>query len=115
MLSVRASMHNQKRKGTWCNEDLVSSSALIHEVDKMTAWFFKLPVAWMAVVIFAITYLVSAAVFWSATRFWTNNRSHLPDRGILSPIGLVFGLLVVFTAAQVWGDLERASNSVTSE
>jgi hypothetical protein len=34
---------------------------------------------------------------------------------MLSPIGVVFELLVVFTAAQVWGDLDRASNAVTSE
>jgi hypothetical protein len=27
-------------------------------------WFFALPVVWMAVVIFATTYLVAAAVFW---------------------------------------------------
>ena len=79
------------------------------------AWFFGLPVVWMAVVIFATTYLVAAAVFWCATRLWTNNRSHLPDRGMLSPLGVVFGLLVVFTVAQVGGNLEQASNSVTSE
>jgi Protein of unknown function (DUF4239) len=81
----------------------------------MSQRFFELPVVWMAVVIFATTYVVAAAVVWCATRFWDNKRGHLPDRGILSPIGVVFGLLVVFTAAQVWGDLERASNAVTSE
>src|SRR5262245_8388764 len=82
---------------------------------EMIAWLFELPVVWMAVVIFSTTFVVAAAVFWCATRFWGNKRDHLPDRGILSPIGLVFGLLVVFTAAQVWDDLERASNAVTSE
>ena len=78
-------------------------------------WLFGLPVVWMAVVIFATTYLVAAAVFWCATRLWTDKRSHLPDRGMLSPLGVVFGLLVVFTVAQVGGHLEQASNSVTSE
>src|SRR5262245_59201590 len=81
----------------------------------MAAWFFGLPVVWMAGVIFATTYLVAAAVFWCATRLWANNRSHLPDRGILSPIGVVFGLLVVFTAAEVGGNLAQASNAVTRE
>src|SRR5262245_30715070 len=81
----------------------------------MEARLLELPVVWMAVIIFAITYVVAAAVFWCATRFWHNKQGHLPDRGILSPIGLVFGLLVVFTAAQVWGELERAGDAVTSE
>jgi hypothetical protein len=33
----------------------------------------------------------------------------------LSPLGVVFGLLVVFTAAQVWADLERANSAVADE
>src|SRR5262245_20974394 len=81
----------------------------------MDAWFFGLPVVWMAGVIFDSTYLVATAVYWCVTRLWTNNGSHLPDRGILSPIGVVFGLLVVFTAVEVGGSLTQASNSVTSE
>jgi hypothetical protein len=34
---------------------------------------------------------------------------------MLSPLGVVFGLLVVFTVVQVGGHLEQASNSVASE
>jgi hypothetical protein len=37
------------------------------------------------------------------------------DPGLLSPLGVVFGLLIVFTAAQVWGDLERANGAVAEE
>jgi hypothetical protein len=61
----------------------------------MAAWFFELPVIWMAVVIFAATYVVAAAVFWVPQDSGATN-----NRGLLSPIGVVFGLLVVFTAAQ---------------
>ena len=30
--------------------------------------------------------------------------------GLLSPLGVIFGLFMVFTAAQVWTDNERAAN-----
>ena len=35
--------------------------------------------------------------------------------GILSPLGIIFGLFVAFVAAQVWGDSDRASAAVTRE
>jgi hypothetical protein len=40
------------------------------------------------------------------TRLAVNERFPVIDPVMLLPLGLVFGLLVVFTAAQVWGDLE---------
>jgi hypothetical protein len=43
------------------------------------------------------------------------DRSRVVDPGILSPLGVVFGLLVVFTAAQVWADLERVNSAVADE
>ena len=77
-------------------------------------WLLHLPMLWMGFVIFAIIYLLAAAVFWSATRL-IGDRGRLVDPGILSPLGVVFGLLIVFTAAQVWGDLERANSAVADE
>ena len=59
-------------------------------------------------------YAIAALVFWSATRS-TGDRSRLVDPGILSPLGVVFGLLIVFTAAQVWGDLAQANSAVADE
>ena len=53
-------------------------------------------------------------MFFSATKLFAN-RSRVVDPGILSPLGVVFGLLVVFTAAQVWADLERANSAVADE
>src|SRR5262249_36300687 len=35
--------------------------------------------------------------------------------GILSPLGTLFALFVVFTAAQVWSDTDRAKTAVTRE
>src|ERR1051326_7938817 len=77
-------------------------------------WLLHLPVLWMGFVIFAIVYLLAVVVFWGATKL-TGDRGRLVDPGILSPLGVVFGLLIVFTAAQVWGDLERANSAVADE
>jgi hypothetical protein len=74
-----------------------------------------LPVLWMALIIFASLYLIAAVVFWSATKLSGDRSGRLVDPGILSPLGVVFGLLVVFTAAQVWGNLERANSAVADE
>jgi len=68
----------------------------------------------MGLIIFGTAYLIAAVVFFCATRL-TSDRSRLVDPGILSPLGVVFGLLIVFTAAQVWGDLERANSAVAEE
>src|SRR5262245_41471106 len=81
----------------------------------MSGWLLDLPVSWMALVIFIITYLSAALVFWSATHLAGEGSGRLVDPGILSPLGVVFGLLVVFTAAQVWGALERANSAVADE
>jgi hypothetical protein len=80
----------------------------------MIEWFLHLPVVWMAFIIFAIIYLIAAVVFWSATKL-AGDHGRLVDPGILSPLGVVFGLLIVFTAAQVWGDLAQANSAVADE
>src|SRR5262249_5973086 len=77
-------------------------------------WLLHLPLLWMGPIIFAAAYSVAAVVYWVSTNL-TGDRSRLVDPGILSPLGVVFGLLIVFTAAQVWGDLERANTAVADE
>src|SRR5262245_23541729 len=79
----------------------------------MIEWLLHLPVLWMGLIIFVMTYFIAAIVFWSTTKFVGDRRA--VDPGILSPLGVVFGLLVVFTAAQVWDDLERARTAVAEE
>src|SRR5262245_58751718 len=80
----------------------------------MGEWLLHLSALWMGLVIFACTYVSAAIVFWSAEKL-IKERSRVVDPGILSPLGVVFGLLVVFTGAQVWGDLERARSAVADE
>jgi hypothetical protein len=79
----------------------------------MLEWLFHLPVVWMALAIFAGTYLIAAAVYWGTTTLGFKGK--VVEPALLSPLGVVFGLLVVFTASQVWGDLDRAGNAVASE
>jgi hypothetical protein len=80
----------------------------------MGEWLLHLPALWMGLTIFASTYVIAAAVFWCTGNF-IKDRTRVVDPGILSPLGVVFGLLVVFTGAQVWGDLERARSAVADE
>ena len=86
--------------------------------QQMSDWLHNLPVPWMALVIFGGVYLLAfviyAGVFAAATH--TRIRSFKAiSAGMLSPLGVVFGLFVVFTAAQVWSDSDRASTAVSRE
>lgn len=60
----------------------------------MSEWLLQLPVVWMALVIFAGTYFIAAVVSGGTTRLAVNERSRVIDPGMLSPLGLVFGLLL---------------------
>jgi hypothetical protein len=71
----------------------------------------------MAVVFFGIAYLVAAGIYALvielATKVHVHARSFSP--GMLSPAGTLFALFVVFTAAQVWSDNDRARAAVSQE
>jgi hypothetical protein len=58
----------------------------------MSDWLLNLPVLWMAVVIFAGTYLLAGLIHWIVM-----SRCFFP--GMLPPLGIIFGLLVGFIAA----------------
>jgi len=69
----------------------------------MGQWLLELPLFWMAAVVFAATYLVAGITYWVVTRLAAGNetgslafRSVSP--GMLPPLGIIFGLLVGFTA-----------------
>jgi hypothetical protein len=71
----------------------------------------------MAVLFFGSAYL-SAAVIYAVvvefpTTFWVRARAF--SASMLSPMGTLFALFVVFTAAQVWNDNDRASAAVAQE
>ena len=84
----------------------------------MSAWIHALPVGWMVVLVFGATYAAAAVLYAIALALGRSERgrkAHAMSPGLLSPLGVVFGLLVVFTGAQVWGDMDRARSSVNQE
>ena len=84
----------------------------------MIDWLHALPVGWMAFVVFVLTALVTGAIYWLVMALATGERARAfkaISPGMLSPLGIIFGLLVVFMAAQVWGDFDRATAAVDRE
>jgi len=84
----------------------------------MSDWFHNLPVVWMAPVVFGFTYLVSAAIYAVVMVVAVGERGRsfkAVSPGMLPPLGIIFGLFVGFTAAQVWSNSERASAAVDHE
>jgi hypothetical protein len=84
----------------------------------MSDWIHALPLGWMAVVIFVGTYLVAAAIYGLVMALATGDRARAfkgISPGLLPPLGILFGLLIAFVAAQVWGDLDRANGAVNHE
>lgn len=81
----------------------------------MSDWIHNLPIVWMAVVFFGLGYLVAALIYLLvlATRVHAHARTF--SSGMLSPLGMLFALFVVFTAAQVWTDNDQAHAAVTRE
>jgi hypothetical protein len=72
----------------------------------------------MALVIFGGVYLLAFVIYNGVLAAATHKRIRsfkAISAGILSPLGVVFGLFVVFTAAQVWTDSDRANTAVSRE
>ena len=84
----------------------------------MGDWLHALPVGWMAVVVFAATYLATAGIFWLVMALAKGDMAPAfkgVTPGMLPPLGIMFGLLIAFVAAEVWGDLDRAHAAVNRE
>src|SRR5688572_24067877 len=85
----------------------------------MGHWLLELPLFWMGVVIFAATYLAAGLVYWVITGLSANETRAVAFRslsaGMLPALGIIYGLLVGFTAAQVWADYDRAKLAVANE
>ena len=84
----------------------------------MSDWIHALPVGWMAVVVLGFTYLVTGAIYSLVMTLATGERARAfkgVSPGLLPPLGIIFGLLVAFVAAQVWGDVDRAHAAVNRE
>lgn len=84
----------------------------------MNNWVHDLPIGWLALVVFGFTYLIAAGILVLVTVLAKGERKaafKAFSPGMLSPLGIVFGLFVAFTAAQVWTDSERANTAVDRE
>ena len=84
----------------------------------MSDWIHYLPVPWMALVVFGFTYLLAAIILVAVTVLATAERAKsfkAVSPGILPVLGILFGLFVAFTAAQVWADNDHAGASVSRE
>jgi Protein of unknown function (DUF4239) len=84
----------------------------------MGDWFLNLPIRWMALVVFAATYLVAACVYLVVVRLAVGDRARAFKAfspGMLPPLGIIFGLLVGFVAVQAWNDFDRAKIAVSNE
>ena len=84
----------------------------------MSDWLHNLPVLLMALVVFGFTYLLAIAIFAIVAMFAKGERVasfKAISPGMLPVLGILFGLFVAFTAAQVWNDNDRAGAAVRSE
>jgi hypothetical protein len=62
----------------------------------MSDWLHNLPVVWMALVVFGVTYLVAAAIHAVVTVLAVGERARsfkAVSPGMLPPLGIIFGLL----------------------
>jgi hypothetical protein len=78
----------------------------------------NLPLLWMAVVVFAATYLLAAGIYWVVTRLAVNDRARAfkaVSPGMLPPLGILFALLVGFIAVEVWNNYDKAKVAVATE
>jgi hypothetical protein len=90
----------------------------MEDASMIDTWLHNLPIWQMAIVAFAASFLAGALIHVVTGRLAAgqHGRSWMTvSPGLLSPIGVIFGLLVAFTAAQVWNDTERATAAVATE
>jgi hypothetical protein len=72
----------------------------------------------MAIIVFGGTFLVTGAIYAIVMRLAMDGRGRsfkAVSPGLLPPLGIIFGLFVAFTAAQVWNDNERAQSAINRE
>jgi hypothetical protein len=77
-----------------------------------------LPFGWSIVILFAGTLIVAAGIYFAVLRLargdWGPALKGVSP-GMLPPLGLVFGLIVGFLVAGLWGDLSDARAAVNRE
>ncbi len=83
----------------------------------MSDWLHNLPLVWMGLVVFGFTFLVAAAIYALVMILAPGHARSFKavSPGMLPPLGIIFGLFVGFTAAQVWSDSTQANAAVDRE
>src|SRR5436305_12514587 len=72
----------------------------------------------MALLVFGSTFLLALAIQAGVAALARSGRAKsfkAVSPGMLPPLGIIFGLFVAFTAAQVWSDNDRATAAVSRE
>ena len=84
----------------------------------MGDWFLNLPVLWMALIVFAATFLIAGGVYLIVTRLaeteWARAFKAVSP-GLLPVLGVLFALLVGFIAVEVWNGFDKAKTAVATE
>jgi hypothetical protein len=81
-------------------------------------WVEGLPTAWLVLVVLAGTFLLTATIFFGVMRLAAGPHGAAVagvSPGLLSPMGIVFGLIVGFLVAGLWNDLGDARDAVNQE
>lgn len=80
--------------------------------------FFDLPVVWMTLIVVAGLAVVSLLTYVAVFALATGKRApamKAMSPVMLTPLAVVFGLIIGFLCAQVWNDAERANAAVIRE
>lgn len=84
----------------------------------MITSLLTLPKGWLIVVVFAATYLAAAAIFFIVSSLASGERTATftaVSPGMLSPLGIVFGLIVAFLASGIWSNANAGQTAVNEE
>ena len=84
----------------------------------MSDWIHSLPVMWMTALVFAAVFLMAALIYLLVMTLASGDRARAfkaVNPGLMSPLGVIFGLFVAFTAVQVWNDNDRANAALDRE
>src|SRR3954463_2741102 len=72
----------------------------------------------MAVAVFGATYLITGGIYLLVAKLAVNERAKAfkaVSPGMLSPLGILFALLVGFIAVEVWSNFDKAKAAVATE
>ena len=84
----------------------------------MVDGLLNFPLPGMALIVFLATYLVTGGVYWITTRLAATEWGRAfkaVSPAMLSPLGILFALLVGFIAVEVWSSFDKAKAAVAAE